>query len=40
MFGVDHFTAVINPPEAAILSVGAAREEAVVMLEKPLRLVI
>lgn len=30
MFGVDHFTAVVNPPEAAILSVGAAREEAVV----------
>jgi pyruvate dehydrogenase E2 component (dihydrolipoamide acetyltransferase) len=30
MFGVDHFTAVINPPEAAILAVGAARHEAVV----------
>jgi pyruvate dehydrogenase E2 component (dihydrolipoamide acetyltransferase) len=30
MFGIDHFTAVINPPEAAILAVGAAREEAVV----------
>jgi pyruvate dehydrogenase E2 component (dihydrolipoamide acetyltransferase) len=30
MFGVDHFTAVINPPEAAILAVGAAREEAAV----------
>ncbi len=25
MFGVDHFTAVINPPQAAILAVGAAK---------------
>ena len=24
MFGIDEFTAVINPPEAAILAVGAA----------------
>ena len=30
MFGIDHFTAVINPPEAAILAVGAATEEPVV----------
>jgi pyruvate dehydrogenase E2 component (dihydrolipoamide acetyltransferase) len=30
MFGVDHFTAVINPPEAAILAVGAATQEPVV----------
>ncbi|MGH3237780.1 MAG: dihydrolipoamide acetyltransferase family protein, partial [Streptosporangiaceae bacterium] len=30
MFGVDHFTAVINPPEAAILAVGAVTEEPVV----------
>lgn len=30
MFGVDHFTAVINPPQAAILAVGAARSEPVV----------
>jgi pyruvate dehydrogenase E2 component (dihydrolipoamide acetyltransferase) len=30
MLGVDSFTAVINPPEAAILAVGAIREEAVV----------
>jgi pyruvate dehydrogenase E2 component (dihydrolipoamide acetyltransferase) len=29
MFGIDHFTAVINPPEAAILAVGAAVEEPV-----------
>ena len=30
MFGIDQFTAVINPPEAAILAVGAATEEPVV----------
>jgi len=30
MMGVEHFTAVINPPEAAILAVGAIRDEAVV----------
>lgn len=30
MFGVDRFTAVINPPQAAILSVGAMREVPVV----------
>jgi len=30
MFGIDHFTAVINPPQAAILAVGAARQEPVV----------
>jgi pyruvate dehydrogenase E2 component (dihydrolipoamide acetyltransferase) len=29
MFGVDEFAAVINPPEAAILAVGAAKDEAV-----------
>lgn len=29
MFGVDSFTAVINPPEAAILAVGATRKEVV-----------
>lgn len=27
MYGIDHFTAVINPPEAAILAVGAVRSE-------------
>lgn len=31
MFGVEHFTAIINPPEAAILAVGAVREVAVVV---------
>jgi pyruvate dehydrogenase E2 component (dihydrolipoamide acetyltransferase) len=30
MFGIDQFTAVINPPEAAILAVGAALGEPVV----------
>ncbi|TDC89656.1 pyruvate dehydrogenase complex dihydrolipoamide acetyltransferase [Saccharopolyspora aridisoli] len=27
MFGIEQFSAVINPPEAAILAVGAARDE-------------
>ncbi|MFI1917002.1 dihydrolipoamide acetyltransferase family protein [Nocardia sp. NPDC020380] len=27
MFGIEHFTAVINPPEAAILAVGGATDE-------------
>ncbi|CAG0948613.1 pyruvate dehydrogenase E2 component (dihydrolipoamide acetyltransferase) [Phycisphaerales bacterium] len=30
MFGVSHFTAIISPPNAAILAVGAAMERAVV----------
>ncbi|MFP4106005.1 MAG: 2-oxo acid dehydrogenase subunit E2 [Phycisphaerae bacterium] len=30
MFGIPEFSAIINPPEAAILAVGAAREEMVV----------
>ena len=30
MFGIDEFTAVINPPEAAILAVGAVRDEPVI----------
>ncbi|HLR97386.1 MAG TPA: dihydrolipoamide acetyltransferase family protein [Jiangellaceae bacterium] len=30
MYGIDHFTAVINPPEAGILAVGAATKEPVV----------
>jgi pyruvate dehydrogenase E2 component (dihydrolipoamide acetyltransferase) len=29
MFGIDQFTAVINPPEAAILAVGATRKDVV-----------
>ena len=31
MFGVEEFTAIINPPEAAILAVGAAVKEPVVI---------
>jgi pyruvate dehydrogenase E2 component (dihydrolipoamide acetyltransferase) len=31
MFGIDHFAAIINPPEAAILAVGAVRRQPVVM---------
>ncbi|MCA9297378.1 MAG: 2-oxo acid dehydrogenase subunit E2, partial [Phycisphaerales bacterium] len=30
MFGVEHFTAIINPPNSAILAVGAAIEQPVV----------
>jgi pyruvate dehydrogenase E2 component (dihydrolipoamide acetyltransferase) len=30
MFGVDSFDAIVNPPQAAILAVGAAAERAVV----------
>ena len=30
MFGVEQFTAVLNPPQVAILAVGATKEEAVV----------
>ena len=29
MFGVDNFTAIINPPEAAILAVGGLKETVV-----------
>ncbi len=31
MFGVEHFIAIVNPPEAAILAVGAVREIPVVV---------
>ncbi len=31
MFGIDNFTAVLNPPEAAILAVGSTAEEPVVI---------
>ncbi|MBN1991476.1 MAG: 2-oxo acid dehydrogenase subunit E2 [Anaerolineae bacterium] len=30
MFGIDHFTAIINPPESAILTVGQTAKRAVV----------
>jgi pyruvate dehydrogenase E2 component (dihydrolipoamide acetyltransferase) len=29
MFGIDQFTAVLDPPEAAVLAVGAAQAEPV-----------
>ncbi len=31
MFGIDQFTAIINPPEAAILAVGGTVEKPVVV---------
>jgi pyruvate dehydrogenase E2 component (dihydrolipoamide acetyltransferase) len=31
MYGVDRFTAVLNPPQAAILAVGAIEQRAVVL---------
>jgi pyruvate dehydrogenase E2 component (dihydrolipoamide acetyltransferase) len=31
MFNVEHFVAIINPPEAAILAVGSAKEVPVVV---------
>lgn len=30
MFGVDQFTAIINPPQASILAVGSTKKQAVV----------
>ena len=30
MFGIDQFTAIINPPEVAILAIGAAEDKVVV----------
>ena len=33
MFGVKEFAAIINPPEAAILAVGAVRKEPVVLAD-------
>jgi pyruvate dehydrogenase E2 component (dihydrolipoamide acetyltransferase) len=30
MFGIDDFTAIINPPDACILAVGAIKERAIV----------
>jgi len=30
MFDVEHFVAIINPPEAAILAVGSAKEVPVI----------
>jgi pyruvate dehydrogenase E2 component (dihydrolipoamide acetyltransferase) len=31
MFGIDHFTAIINPPEAGILAIGGVEEKPVVV---------
>jgi pyruvate dehydrogenase E2 component (dihydrolipoamide acetyltransferase) len=31
MFDVDHFIAIVNPPEAAILAVGSAKQLPVVV---------
>jgi pyruvate dehydrogenase E2 component (dihydrolipoamide acetyltransferase) len=31
MFGIDQFTAIINPPETAILAVGGVEEKPVVV---------
>ena len=30
MFGIDEFTAIINPPDACILAVGGIRQTAIV----------
>jgi pyruvate dehydrogenase E2 component (dihydrolipoamide acetyltransferase) len=37
MFGIDEFTALINPPEACILAVGAADDEGHALLRPPHR---
>ena len=29
MFGIDEFTAIVNPPDACILAVGAVSEEVI-----------
>jgi pyruvate dehydrogenase E2 component (dihydrolipoamide acetyltransferase) len=34
MYGIEHFTAIINPPEAALLAVGGARAQPVVAGEE------
>lgn len=34
MFGIDNFTAIINPPEAAILAVGAVKRAPIVIEEE------
>lgn len=31
MYGVEHFTAIVNPPQGAILAVGAAAPEPAVV---------
>jgi pyruvate dehydrogenase E2 component (dihydrolipoamide acetyltransferase) len=39
MFGIERFTAILNPPEAGILAVGAVRDAPVVDPKDPTRLV-
>ena len=34
MFGIEEFTAIINPPDSAILAIGAIRDEVVVFNEE------
>ena len=34
MFGIDNFTAIINPPEAAILSISSIKKKPVVITDK------
>ncbi|MBZ0172241.1 MAG: 2-oxo acid dehydrogenase subunit E2, partial [Phycisphaerales bacterium] len=34
MFGVDHFTAIINPPNVAILAVGRAVEKPFIKMDE------
>jgi pyruvate dehydrogenase E2 component (dihydrolipoamide acetyltransferase) len=36
MYGIDRFTAIVNPPQAAILAVGAVRQRPVVARKKKL----
>ncbi|PKP61570.1 2-oxo acid dehydrogenase subunit E2 [Candidatus Atribacteria bacterium HGW-Atribacteria-1] len=40
MYGIDNFTAIINPPEAAILAVGTAKRIPVVIEERVEKLVV
>jgi pyruvate dehydrogenase E2 component (dihydrolipoamide acetyltransferase) len=35
MFGIDQFTAIINPPEAGILAIGAIEDKQVVIGGEP-----
>ena len=35
MFGIDQFTAIINPPEAGILAIGTSEEKLVVVNGEP-----
>jgi pyruvate dehydrogenase E2 component (dihydrolipoamide acetyltransferase) len=34
MYGIDHFTAIINPPQSCILAVGATQAKMVPALEE------